>query len=111
MTERLFVYGTLQPGGPNEHVLAEVSGEWHKAHVVGRLVEEGWGASLGYPALVIDDQGSNVRGQVLVSIELAGHWARLDAFEGDEYQRVLAPVTLASGEQVEAYVYVKRSGL
>ena len=25
---RLFVYGSLQPGGPNEHVLAETGGDW-----------------------------------------------------------------------------------
>ena len=28
MVERLFVYGSLQPGGPNEHVLAAIGGEW-----------------------------------------------------------------------------------
>ena len=44
--ERLFVYGTLQPGQPNEHELASISGEWSKAQVRGRLVDVGWGAYL-----------------------------------------------------------------
>ncbi len=109
MTERLFVYGTLQPGGPNEHVLADITGEWHTAYVKGRLVEDGWGASMGYPALVVDEEGGEVHGQVLTSNELVDHWARLDAFEGDEYQRTVVTVTLTNGETVDANVYVMRT--
>jgi hypothetical protein len=32
-------------------------------------------------------------------------WAELDAFEGEQYQRVLAEVTLSTGELIEAHVY------
>ena len=28
MIQRLFVYGTLAPGRPNEHVLSEIGGSW-----------------------------------------------------------------------------------
>ena len=35
MIHRLFVYGTLAPGRPNEHVLADVPGEWEPATVMG----------------------------------------------------------------------------
>lgn len=41
MTRRLFVYGTLAPGRPNAHVLAEVPGEWEPATVQGTLLQEG----------------------------------------------------------------------
>ena len=45
--ERLFVYGSLAPGRPNAHVLAEVPGSWEPASVKGRLRAEGgawrWG--------------------------------------------------------------------
>ena len=51
MTQRLFVYGTLAPGRPNEHVLADVPGEWEAATVSGRLLHEGWGAAVGYPGI------------------------------------------------------------
>ncbi|GMM83898.1 hypothetical protein [Pseudoalteromonas sp. MTN2-4] len=49
--ERLFVYGTLAPGKPNEHILQEVEGEWLPATVKGELHQTGWGAELGFPAI------------------------------------------------------------
>ena len=107
--ERLFTYGSLQPGGPNEGVLAPVGGEWQPAAIRGRLVEAGWGASLGFPGLVLDESADEVEGHVFASAHLGAEWARLDQFEGAEYERVVAPVTLASGEQVRAYVYVLRT--
>ena len=36
-------------------------------------------------------------------------WDYLDGFEGQEYQRTTATVTLRSGGRVQAYVYVLRS--
>ncbi len=47
MTERLFVCGTLAPGRPNAHILAEVPGSWEPASVTGTLRAEGWGAAMG----------------------------------------------------------------
>ncbi|MDA8016127.1 MAG: gamma-glutamylcyclotransferase [Thermoanaerobaculia bacterium] len=35
-------------------------------------------------------------------------WPRLDAFEGEGYERVLVTVTLCEGQDVEAYVYALR---
>ena len=110
--ERLFVYGSLQPGESNEHVLAELSGEWQPAVIKGTLHEAGWGTDMGYPGLVLDDNGSDVQGYVLTSADLANHWVALDKFEGDEYERVAATVIVKdgerTGERVEAYVYVIR---
>jgi gamma-glutamylcyclotransferase (GGCT)/AIG2-like uncharacterized protein YtfP len=62
MTHRLFVYGTLAPGRPNEHVLADVPGEWEPATVTGTLFQEGWGAAVGYPGIVLDEHGGEVEG-------------------------------------------------
>ena len=45
MIERLFVYGTLGPGRPNEHVLTAIGGSWLNASVSGFLRNEGWGAT------------------------------------------------------------------
>ncbi len=50
--EHLFVYGTLAPGRPNEHILADVPGTWQSAIVFGTLIDEGWGAELGYPGII-----------------------------------------------------------
>jgi gamma-glutamylcyclotransferase (GGCT)/AIG2-like uncharacterized protein YtfP len=47
MSNHLFVYGTLAPGRPNEHVLADVPGTWKAAIVTGTLRQQGWGAGLG----------------------------------------------------------------
>lgn len=108
MTEHLFVYGTLAPGQPNERELADITGSWQPATVRGTLHPEGWGASLGYPAIVLDDAAGEVAGFVFSSEELSEHWARLDAFEGDAYERVLAKVELAAGGTVQAHVYALR---
>ena len=108
---RLFVYGTLAPGRSNAHMLADVPGEWEPATVTGTLLPEGWGAAAGYPGIILGEQGGRVAGFLFTSDRLAGHWARLDAFEGDGYERVLTTVTRADGSAVEAYVYaLSRAG-
>ncbi len=107
--ESLFIYGSLQPGGPNEHVLAAINGEWLPAIVKGKLVVAGWGACMGYPGLVIDESGDDVHGQVLAASNLNAMWSYLDEFEGEEYERTVTSVTLLSGEQIQAHVYVLRA--
>ena len=108
MTDRLFVYGTLAPGRPNEHMLADVPGTWESATVRGTLVPEGWGADVGYPGIVLSEEGDEVQGLVFSSADLSDHWERLDEFEGEAYVRVLVSVRLASGATVDAYIYAIR---
>lgn len=105
MTDRLFVYGTLAPGRPNAHILADVPGTWQPATVRGTLHAEGWGAAAGYPALVPDEDGATVHGLVFASTALSAHWPRIDAFEGDGYVRVVIAATFDDGTQVDAFVY------
>jgi gamma-glutamylcyclotransferase (GGCT)/AIG2-like uncharacterized protein YtfP len=105
MPHRLFVYGTLAPGRSNAHVLAPIPGEWEPATVTGTLVAEGWGAAAGYPGIVLDEHGAEVAGFLFSSDALAEHWRRLDAFEGEGYERVLTTATRRDGIAVEAYVY------
>ena len=104
MTERLFVYGTLGPGRPNEHVLGDIGGRWEDAWVSGTLHEEGWGAEMGFPGIVLDG-GGRIDGFLFSSENIRDHWGMLDAFEGDAYQRVLTQVQLTTGASVEAYIY------
>jgi gamma-glutamylcyclotransferase (GGCT)/AIG2-like uncharacterized protein YtfP len=106
--ERLFVYGTLGPGRPNEHVMLNIGGTWQTASLKGRLAQAGWGAEMGFPGLVIADDGDAIEGYVFSSENFAAHWAALDEFEGAEYQRVLTQVTLADGSPLDAYVYALR---
>lgn len=104
----LFVYGSLQPGGPNEHVLSAIGGEWVPGTVKGVLVHAGWGAEIGYPGLRLDDDGSDVPGHVFTSQNLGSAWSDLDRFEGEGYDRVIAPVALRGGLIMHAFVYVLR---
>ena len=108
MTDRLFVYGTLAPGRPNEHVLSEIPGTWEPATVKGTLHHAGWGAAAGYPGIVLDEMGREVQGFVFSSDEIAAHWTRLDEFEGEGYKRALVPATLRDGTIVQAYIYALR---
>jgi gamma-glutamylcyclotransferase (GGCT)/AIG2-like uncharacterized protein YtfP len=105
---RLFIYGSLQPGGPNEHVLGSVDGEWEPAVIKGKLIDSGWGASLGYPGLVIDDEGVEIPGYVFSSPNLQSKWDELDELEGRDYERTIAEVALANGSFVRVHVYILR---
>jgi gamma-glutamylcyclotransferase (GGCT)/AIG2-like uncharacterized protein YtfP len=102
---RLAVYGTLAPGKPNHHQLAGLQGRWRSGLVRGRLVEAGWGAALGFPGLILDEEGEAIEVQLFESSDLPAHWARLDVFEGDGYRRVAATIVLAE-ETLSASIYV-----
>ena len=103
--EHLVVYVSLQPGGPNVHVLADIKGHWQPATVRGRLVAEGWGAELGYPGMIADEADELIEGQLLSSETLHQSWQALDAFEGEQYQRITVDVVLGDGSSVAAQVY------
>ena len=105
MTERLFVYGTLAPGCPNEHVLADIPGTWEPATVRGTLLQEGWGAAQGYPGIILEENGADVDGFILTSDKLSEHWDRLDDFEGDGYERIVTEAILADGTVVQVQIY------
>lgn len=98
---RLAVYGSLLPGRENHEHVAGIRGEWRRGRVTGHLHQLG-----SYPALEWDPDGPAVPVHVLESPQLPEHWARLDAFEGEGYRRVVVPVELDSGETTAANVYV-----
>jgi len=101
---RLATYGTLAPGRANHHQLDGLAGSWREGITRGHLVPEGWGASLGYPALIRDPAGEAVPVHLFESADLPAHWVRLDEFEGPGYRRVMATIELAEGA-VDAWIY------
>jgi gamma-glutamylcyclotransferase (GGCT)/AIG2-like uncharacterized protein YtfP len=105
---RLATYGSLAPGRPNHHQLDGLKGRWLDGHVCGRLVNAGWGADLGYPALVLDPRGPAIPVHIFESLDLPENWARLDDFEGSGYQRVVTTVLTSAGD-IEASIYVLRA--
>lgn len=102
---RLATYGTLAPGRQNHGQLSELPGRWLVGHVRGSLVDAGWGAELGFPALVLDPCGGPVEVSVFESEALVDHWQRLDAFEGPGYRRVGVDVSTSEGV-LPASIYV-----
>ena len=104
---RLAVYGTLAPGRANAGMLAPLRGSWRTGTVRGRRVAAGWGNAAGFPAVQLDDAGDVVEVAVFESDDLPAHWARLDAFEGDEYVRVVASVAVGD-LTIPACIYVAR---
>ena len=102
---RLATYGTLAPGRQNHGQLSDLAGRWLVGQVRGSLVEKGWGAELGYPALVLDPGGPRVEVYVFESEALVHHWDRLDEFEGPGYRRTAVDVSTGEGV-LSASIYV-----
>ena len=102
---KIFIYGTLGPGGPNEHVMKKIGGEWKAASVKGFLRAEGWGADMGYPGLVADEAGEDIQGHIFISNSLTKHLSYLDEFEGDGYERIEIIAYLENDESTRAYTY------
>ena len=102
---RLAVYGSLAPGRPNHHELSDLAGRWIEGTVRGQLHQEGWGAELGYPGLVLNPAGPTIDVQLLDSPDLVHHWTRLDEFEGPGYRRTVTAVSTTEGD-LTASIYV-----
>lgn len=102
---RLATYGTLAPGRQNHSQLSDLAGRWLVGHVRGSLVDAGWGATLGYPALVLNPEGRQIEVFVFESEGLPHHWDRLDAFEGPGYRRTAVDVSTDEGV-LQASIYV-----
>ena len=102
---RLATYGSLSPGEINHDQLSNLKGRWFKGTVRGILQNAGWGSSMGFPGLTLDETGPEVKVNVFESAELPDHWSRLDEFEGAEYRRVVAQVHTPEGI-LEAQIYV-----
>jgi len=73
--------------------------------VRGELRQQGWGAELGYPGIVLDPAGPRVAVQLFVSDDLEDHWDRLDDFEGAGYLRTVTSVNTPEGDLL-ASIYV-----
>lgn len=102
MEQQLFVYGTLMSSERAFALFAAASLRWVAAHLPNaRLYNVD-----GYP-IAVPGKGI-VSGEVhwLDPAQLPGLLQQLDHYEGDEYVRKLCPVTLATGEQCEAWVYL-----
>ena len=103
--QHLIVYGSLGPGGPNHDQMDGLEGEWREGWVTGTLLDQGWGAHLGYPVLRWDPAGQRVPAYLFTSADLPAHWNRLDTFEGEAYERLLVPFQGDDGVRSVGYLY------
>ncbi|MFI9010482.1 gamma-glutamylcyclotransferase [Actinosynnema sp. NPDC053489] len=102
--DRVFVYGTLQPGMPAWPLVERfVSGGPARASLPGTLHDTG----RGYPAFRPGGAGA-VPGYVLRVERPEEALPALDEYEGDEYRRVR--VTLADGQVCWTYVWAGSVG-
>ncbi|MEZ4645198.1 MAG: gamma-glutamylcyclotransferase family protein [Chloroflexota bacterium] len=116
MTEQIpfFVYGTLLPGQPNDHLWQENAVTQEEAVFVnGRLYDMGF-----YPMLV-EEEGHQVQGMVLtvrpdayvMVVQALDNLEGFDPLKPDApgYRRVAREVVLGNGRSVRAWVYMGQS--
>lgn len=100
--DRLFVYGTLRQGQTARSLVANQIARCEKAWTAGAI----YAFPMGHPGFVEGDGAGRVQGEVIWLTELAATFGLLDAYEGQDFVRVIRQVSLeATGEQVWAWVY------
>jgi len=99
--DRLFVYGTLRQGQTARSLIANQIKRCVSAHTAGSL----YAFPMGYPGYTESDGTGTVVGEVIWLTELAATFGLLDAYEGQDFARIIRHVTLDSGESVWAWVY------
>lgn len=97
--ERLIVYGSLAPGGPNNFMLARLEGTWIKCVIRGRM-----GKYRGFKVFKFDPDGDEHQAWLFSSPLLPRKFPDLDDYEGDEYRRILIPAVI-DDQEILAYIY------
>ena len=108
---KLAIYGTLAPGKVNHYHIADLGGTWSEAAVRGRLGRVPCGIHQGLPAMALDPAAAPHPLKVLVCERLPAAWARLDAFEGEEMQRLLVALEGDGATSGIANIYALRRAM
>lgn len=106
--DRLFVYGTLRSGQTARSLIANSIKRSAPARCTGQI----YAFPMGYPGYV-EVPGGQVVGEVIWLADLAATFGLLDAYEGDDFARVIKQVTvtadaqpgLAAGDQIWTWIY------
>lgn len=100
--DRLFVYGTLRQGQTARSLVANQIKRCVNATTVGAI----YAFPMGHPGFIEGEGAGHVVGEVIWLTELAATFGLLDAYEGQDFARVIKKVTLdETNEQVWAWVY------
>jgi gamma-glutamylcyclotransferase (GGCT)/AIG2-like uncharacterized protein YtfP len=100
--DRLFVYSTLRTGQTARSLITNHVARCEPASTPGAI----HAFPMGYAGLVEAAPGSRVIGEVLWLTDLPATFGLLDAYEGDDFARVIRQVELDTGEALWAWVYV-----
>jgi gamma-glutamylcyclotransferase (GGCT)/AIG2-like uncharacterized protein YtfP len=105
MKGKLFVYGTLRSGGSaHRRILSRYEVEVATATLADHAI---YGRTFRYPFMVREAGGTVVGDLVTYPIAVEDELlSRLDRYEGEEYVRAGAMVAPASGDSVDAWVYL-----
>ncbi len=100
--DRLFVYGTLRQGQTARSLVANQITRCVKAWTAGSI----YAFPMGHPGYIEGDGQGRVEGEVIWLDELAATFGLLDAYEGQDFARVIRKVSLEeTGEEIWAWVY------
>jgi gamma-glutamylcyclotransferase (GGCT)/AIG2-like uncharacterized protein YtfP len=99
--DRLFVYGTMRAGQTARSLVANSVTKTARATATGRI----YAFPMGYPGYTEGDGSGTVVGEVLWLTELAATFGLLDAYEGEDFARVIKQVRLESGEDIWTWIY------
>jgi gamma-glutamylcyclotransferase (GGCT)/AIG2-like uncharacterized protein YtfP len=102
VVDRLFVYATLRQGQTAHSLIANQIARSAKASTTGAM----YAFSMGYAGLIEVSEPRRVIGELLWLTELPATFGLLDAYEGEEFARVIKQVTLDTGEPVWSWIYV-----
>lgn len=97
--DRLFVYGTMRQGQTARSLVASSVTRWVKGTTGGQI----YAFPMGYPGYV-EGEG-RVVGELLWLTDLAGTFGLLDAYEGEDFVRVIRQVRTETGEELWSWIY------
>lgn len=100
--DRLFVYGTLREGQTARSLVANQILRCVKASTSGVI----YAFPMGHPGFIEGDGSGRVVGDLIWLSDLAATFGLLDAYEGQDFARVLRKVTLEdTREETWAWIY------
>jgi gamma-glutamylcyclotransferase (GGCT)/AIG2-like uncharacterized protein YtfP len=102
VVDRLFVYATLRQGQTARSLIANQIARSVSASTTGEI----YVFPMGYAGLIEVSGPQRVIGELLWLTELPATFGLLDAYEGEEFVRVIKQVTLDTGEVVWSWIYV-----
>jgi gamma-glutamylcyclotransferase (GGCT)/AIG2-like uncharacterized protein YtfP len=99
--DRLFVYGTMRQGQTARSLVANSIKKSAQAFTSGHI----YAFPMGYPGYTEGDGRGKVVGEVVWLTDLAATFGLLDAYEGEDFARVIKQVTTHDGEKIWAWIY------